>query len=570
MYAAHFGLQEPPFGLTPDPRYIYMSERHQEALAHLLWGIGHGGGFVQLTGAVGTGKTTMCRCLLEQLPPDVDLALIFNPRLSSLELLAAVCDELGVAYPPETASVKVLVDALHRHLLDAHARGRRTVLVIDEAQNLAPEVLEQVRLLTNLETARDKLLHIVLIGQPELVGLLDRDELRQLAQRVTARYHLQPLTREETRAYVQHRLAVAGQARPIFTAAALDEVHGWSRGVPRLINIICDRALLGAWAEGRSRVDVRTVRRGAREVRGAPTRRRHPWRWTAVGAGLLAALALLTVGARLGGLTHLRATLLSALPLAAATSVTVPADAPRTAEDSAARGEPVAPVTVENALADGAPALDSPAASPTLESVLAAPDLPSDRRHAFVTLYARWGLRYSGDDRGPGCEFGRAAGLRCFAGTGTWGRLRRLDLPAILELRTALGAVHFATLEALGEQRATVAFGERRSTFPLHEIERHWTGAFVILWSAPAGRLPLVPGQRGPVVEWLRRGLGAANGGSAPAEDQADFYDTRLVSQVKGFQASQLLPADGIVGEETLAHLSATLRQGNMPTLGRP
>jgi general secretion pathway protein A len=285
MYVEHFGLAELPFSLTPDPRYVYMSERHREALAHLIYGINQGDGFVQLTGEVGTGKTTMCRCLLEQLPPDVDVALIFNPRLTSHELLAAVCDELRVAYPAGTDSVKLLVDSLYRHLLGAHARGRRTVLIIDEAQNLSVDVLEQVRLLTNLETARDKLLQIILIGQTELAALLERPELRQLAQRVTARYHLRPFSQDETRAYIVHRLGVAGRTRMLFSPWALREVHRLSRGVPRLINVICDRALLGAYATSRSWVDVHTVRRAAREVRGVRVGgRRLPWILRRVGA----------------------------------------------------------------------------------------------------------------------------------------------------------------------------------------------------------------------------------------------------------------------------------------------
>src|SRR5919201_4829908 len=236
MYASYFGLKEAPFSITPDPRYLYMSERHREALAHLLYGIGEGGGFVQLTGEVGTGKTTLCRCLLEQVPPHVDVALILNPRLTALELLGAVCDELRIPYPVDTTSTKTLVDLLYRYLLDAHGRGRRTVLIIDEAQDLSIDVLEQVRLLTNLETTREKLLQIILIGQPELITLLEREDLRQLAQRITARYHLEPFDAADTRAYIRHRLQIAGRTRGLFTEAAMRTVHAASRGIPRLIN----------------------------------------------------------------------------------------------------------------------------------------------------------------------------------------------------------------------------------------------------------------------------------------------------------------------------------------------
>src|SRR5512143_3507235 len=206
VYTGHFGLTEAPFSITPDPRYLYMSDRHREGLAHLLYGIGEGGGFVQLTGEVGTGKTTLCRCLLEQLPPEVDVALILNPKLTDVELLAAVCDELRIEYPSGTTSRKLLIDRLYQHLLDAHERGRRTVLIIDEAQDLAPDVLEQVRVLTNLETSTRKLLQIILIGQPELIRLLDQDDLRQVAQRVIARYHLLPFSERDTSAYIRRRL----------------------------------------------------------------------------------------------------------------------------------------------------------------------------------------------------------------------------------------------------------------------------------------------------------------------------------------------------------------------------
>src|SRR5574337_1056782 len=253
MYTTFFGLTEAPFSMTPDPRYLYMSERHRDALAHLLYGVGEGGGFVQLTGEVGTGKTTLCRCLLEQLPPRVDVALILNPRLTDIELLAALCDDLRISYPAGTTSRKLLVDALYRHLLDAHAQGRRTVLIVDEAQDLATDVLEQIRLLTNLETPTQKLLQIILIGQPELIRLLDKEELRQLAQRVTARYHLLAFSEDDTRAYIVHRLQIAGQKEKLFTDTAMRAVHESARGTPRLVNAICDRALLGAYTQDQHR-----------------------------------------------------------------------------------------------------------------------------------------------------------------------------------------------------------------------------------------------------------------------------------------------------------------------------
>ena len=275
MYTSFFGLNEKPFAITPDPRYLYLSERHTEALAHLAYGISEAGGFIQLTGEVGTGKTTVLRSLLQQLPPHCDVALILNPRITPAEFLLAICDELHVGVPPgDHGSVKALVDLLTHFLLDAHGRNRRIVLMVDEAQNLDAAVLEQVRQLTNLETATQKLLQIILIGQPELREVLARPELRQLAQRITGRYHLEALRKPETLAYVRHRLRVAGATREIFTTGAMRELHRLSSGIPRIINVIADRALLAAYTKDQRTVDARLVAAAAAEVFGV--RRRAP------------------------------------------------------------------------------------------------------------------------------------------------------------------------------------------------------------------------------------------------------------------------------------------------------
>jgi len=292
MYLSFFGLLEKPFAITPDPRYLYLSARHAEALAHLMYGINEAGGFVQLTGEVGTGKTTIIRSLLAQTPKNAEIALILNPRMTAPEFLLTICEELGIGVPDAaTGSRKDLVDILNHYLLRAHANARRIVLVVDEAQNLAPEVLEQVRLLTNLETNTQKLLQIILIGQPELRDLLARNELRQLAQRVTGRYHLHPLSAAETAAYVRHRLRVSGATSDIFSSMALAELFHLSGGVPRVINVVADRALLGAYTQDRHRVTNSLVRHAAAEVFGrrfAP--RWLPWLGAAAAALVQAAL----------------------------------------------------------------------------------------------------------------------------------------------------------------------------------------------------------------------------------------------------------------------------------------
>lgn len=250
MYKEYFGLKEAPFSISPDPQFLYMSERHREALAHLIYGMKADSGFVLLTGEVGTGKTTICRCLLGQIPDKSEIAFILNPKLSVAELLATICDELGISYPKESYSIKVFTDLINSYLLDLHSQGKQTVLIIDEAQNLSVDVLEQIRLLTNLETDKHKLLQVIMLGQPELNRILERSELRQLSQRVTARYHLEPLSRSEMEGYLQHRLAVAGVERPLFPLKTVNKLYRLTGGVPRLINLLCDRALLGAYVKG--------------------------------------------------------------------------------------------------------------------------------------------------------------------------------------------------------------------------------------------------------------------------------------------------------------------------------
>ena len=272
MYKEYFGLRETPFSIAPDPRYLYMSEGHREALAHLEYGFLGDGGFVLLTGEVGTGKTTVCRCLLERLPDSVDIAFILNPRVTVEELLATVCDEFRIAYPDGNMSVKVFVDGINEFLIGSHAKGRRTVLIIEEAQNLRFDVLEQLRLLTNLETNERKLLQIIMVGQPELREMLSKPELIQLAQRITARYHLGPLSGDEVAGYVSHRLSVAGGSGMLVPSSVVRKLFRLTGGVPRLINVLCDRALLGTYVRGKERVDAATLTEAAGEVFGKAKR----------------------------------------------------------------------------------------------------------------------------------------------------------------------------------------------------------------------------------------------------------------------------------------------------------
>lgn len=512
MYAAHFGLTERPFSLAPDPRYLFLSDGHREALAHLVYGL-HGGGFVQLTGEVGTGKTTVCRALLDQLRPDVDVAMIFTPRLTAVELLSAVCDELSVPYPAGATSLKVLVDALSYALLDAHARGRRTVVIIDEAQNLSMEVLEELRLLTNIETTRDKLLQVILIGQPELVDLMERPALRQLAQRITARYHLRPFTFSETRAYIAHRLSVAGQREMLFTASALRIIHRRSGGVPRLINNICDRALLGAFGRSKRRVTAGIARHAAAEVSGSLRLRR--WLQRVFVTGVVAAIAL-TVGllgrSRLdyiAGWWMQRLVPSAVSPSNAAATVSPP------------------PVTAAAMVAPPRPSLDK-----LLEPTTAEPDT------ALASLFARWGAEFRPRPGEGACDVAPRVGLRCLVRSGTWNVIRRLDVPATLTLVTPTGERHYATVIALGADTVTLDLPEQPITLLLRDVERFWDGAFVALWRPPD--------------------LAATE--LKPGDD--------LKRRVAAFQRANGLRADGVLGEETLLRL-ATTTQGPRPSLSK-
>lgn len=265
VYLSYFGLHEKPFSISPNPHYLFLSERHKEALAHLTYGLGEDGGFVLLTGEVGTGKTTITRSMLEKLPENTQVAMIHNPALSELELLASICDELKINYDAQNASLKSLTDVIKKHLEANNKAGGHTILIIDEAQLLAPDVLEQLRLLTNIETDHKKLLQIVLVGQPELQVLLKRNELRQLAQRITARYHLLPLTQGQTVAYIKHRLHIAGCDKGIFSLEAMQSVHQLTGGVPRLMNLVCERALVGAFAKQQLTIDSEIIKKSAQE-----------------------------------------------------------------------------------------------------------------------------------------------------------------------------------------------------------------------------------------------------------------------------------------------------------------
>jgi len=528
MYASFFGLNEKPFSITPDPRYLFLSERHAEALAHLVYGINEAGGFIQLTGEVGTGKTTVVRSLLAQAPKHAEIALILNPRMTPAEFLLAICEELGIQVEARSeGSLKDLVDLLSFHLLKAHAEGKRIVLVVDEAQNLSVDVLEQVRLLTNLETETQKLLQIILIGQPELRELLDRTELRQLAQRITGRYHLDPLAGDEAAAYVRHRLRVAGATREVFSNGALREIQRLSGGVPRLINIISDRALLGAFTEDRHLVSASVVRRAAGEVFGRSVQPRWlPWAaGSAVGA--IAVVSALLI------LPHLLARPAPAPPVAAAPAL--PAPPPK------------------------------PAPAPDLDQLLALYDGETDPDNAFNKLFALWSQRYVAGQEDP-CSQALQSGLECLTQRGSLAQLRLFNRPAVLNVIGSDGRAHQLVLAGLDEEHARVDLGGAQREIGIGDLSRSWFGDYVLLWKpAAGGSQPLALGARNARVKWLRDSLRRVNG--LPAEEGGNVFDQTLVTLVEEFQRKNRLAVDGIAGVQTQVALDAALNDAATPFL---
>lgn len=543
MYTKFFGLNEKPFAITPDPRYLFMSERHGEGLAHLLYGVTESGGFIQLTGEVGTGKTTLVRTLLGQMPSEVDVALILNPQLSAIEFLLAICEELGIPLPDERHSSKALVDALNLHLLSGHARGRRTILLIDEAQNLSAGVLEQLRLLTNLETAKQKLLQIILIAQPELREVLSQPNLRQLAQRVTGRYHLEPLSREEATHYIDHRLKVAGALGDIFDAGAKREVYRLSGGIPRIMNVICDRALLGAYSRESRTVNKWLVRRAAAEVSGhslTPV----ILKWV---VPVCAVIGLMLVGAglwaRFGDRDSPDNETIT-IPVSGSSSLAAASNIDRSAAHR-----------------------DDPRAGRSLEQMLLENDPAVTREEAMSSLFALWGLDYD-PAGGNGCEQAAAQAMSCYFNRGTWSGLRQLNRPVILTLTDSSGDTHQVALVSLGEDSADLLIGDREYTWSLDDVSELWFGQYLLVWDPPNGKdAAMRPGMRDQNVRWLRQSLATIDPEYAPENLDSDYFDDDLRQQVMNFQRGQRLPVDGLAGSQTQIVINSLLGLDGTPRL---
>jgi len=573
MYTRYFGLIDPPFSIAPNPLYLYMSERHREALAHLLYGVNSDGGFVLLTGEVGTGKTTVCRCLLEELPDNVDTAFILNPKLTTTELLATICDDLKINYS-ENASIKQLVDKLNAYLLESHANNRKTVLIIDEAQNLATDVLEQLRLLTNLETNQRKLLQIILLGQPELLSILAKKELRQLSQRITARFHLDALSRDEVVDYVHHRLAVAGVKGTLFPLHLFKRIYKLSGGVPRLINLICDRSLLGTYTQNRLQVNAQTINQAAEEIFG----KHPPWanKTTAILVGMILVASVTTIGWNLTTELEVENSTITSspeqppndeavIPTRGNPSELAENTKPTATENIAADGSVIQATTVEEPIEvsavvpDESRAIRTPNFAPTYEDLneLLTFSINSNSKIAYHDLFSIWGTDYPVESTADPCDVAITVGLRCWRRLGSLRDIQHLDRPVILVVTDPNQRSLYITMSQLTDESATLIINDSPHLVDPAEIQRYWNGRHVLVWRMPPQyKHPSRLGDQGVEIEWLEEQLTKIQNRSANTTRPL-IFDEEMHQQVEQFQMSRGLVPDGIVGFQTWIHINS-------------
>ncbi len=521
MYQQYFNFNTAPFSIAPDPHFIFMSEQHQEGLAHLLYGMREGG-FVALTGEVGTGKTMLCYCLLEQLPDNVDIALVLNPKLDTLELLATICDELQIEYDEDKQSIKHLIDQINSYLLAAHAKNRKTILMIDEAQNLSMDVLEQIRLLTNLETSKTKLLQIILVGQPELKKMLEMPELRQLNQRITARYHLTPLSFAETKAYVSHRLKVSGGQTTLFNSAAIKKVYQLSGGTPRLINVICDKALLGTYSADKKEVTAKIIVQAASENYHAPQSLLNPFlKWGLIS---LVGLSLLLLGGKY--------LLNDKHPDNLSPVIKALAQAPLPEQKKQSDLAIPSQVKVKKLLPQ------------TFKSTLIQHNNTfNDALSQLIGFF---------DDEVPddlNCDQLKTINIECLYDQTDWNDVIAFNRPVIMEFAISESEYVYGLMVGLTEGIPTFLWGNNETSFPVDQVLASWNGYYLLIWQPPVKDITVVrPQDTSDAVSWIRKIL-------AVESDQIDFFDDKLKAEVIQFQKQHQLSADGIVGIRTFIQL---------------
>ena len=530
LYQQFFHFNTAPFSIAPDPHFIYMSKHHQEGLAHLLYGINQGGGFVALTGEVGTGKTTLCHCLLQQLPENIDIALILNPKLTAIELLATLCDELQISYEQNQQSLKTLIDSLNRHLLETHAAGKRTVLILDEAQNLSLDVLEQIRLLTNLETSKSKLLQIILIAQPELKLLLEQPELRQLNQRITARYHLSSLSLAETHTYIKHRLSISGGNANIFERKAINKIYQLSKGIPRLINIICDRALLAAYVENTHIVTKKITANAAKEVFDIPSKSAL-WYFNKPLLASFIIIALVIFIFNLKFITPKKKLII-----------------------------------LSGSFEKTATIKENEQQHKILNFKISLEKTPQPLNSAIAQLANLWGKQIN-SDTDSNCHFIKSTGLQCLLDKSDWQALIALNRPVIMEFSRPSAEKKYVLLTGLKNGDPVFNFNPNRS-FPVKNVLDLWDGYYLTLWQPPEPNITnLQSGQLSTAILWIRAHLAFTQKHSLSSSSGSNFFDSQLKTKIMQFQQQHQLVNDGIVGPKTFIHLSNLNAKNSTPKL---
>ncbi len=632
MYLEHFGLNELPFTIAPNPRYLYLTHQHQEALAHLSYGLGSAGGVILLTGEVGTGKTTISRKLLENVPEHIEIAWIVSPRLSVEELLASICDELSIFYPADHSSIKMFTDLINAYLIKAHGHGRNVVVMIDEAQNLSPDVLEQLRLLTNLETNERKLLQIILLGQPELKEMLDRSDLRQLAQRITARYHLHPLSKEESSEYIRHRLAVAGCNRPVFSSKAIQRLFHFSHGTPRLINLLCDRALLGVYSRNETIVNPEHVQQASQEVLGedvetAPEQRfflpfaisfimiagmgmsiNAIWPWLAekynARPGIVAA-ALTNQSISNQAIVN------NAIPKRSISEQPVPdagAEPKYQKNIESGNSQTVLQSNSDKELAGEYPSIDSVAKGmqpPEKTTALVPeaividttqdvadtevaheekldtgvpvglfPDNPWDVIEKTGTkalaFHTLAEMWHTGisDEGGALCDQLRDKKLLCLQQRTNLWLLREHNRPAMFQVSGIDGDDHYAVIRSIERDQLVIQLDQQYWNISFGELEQHWKGQFTLLWVKPPGYTTRIQPGDSGPIVQWLAQQMDHLQGEMIPTQAFKSMNAMLSERLKSFQQSEGLPSDGIVGPLTLIRINERIDQ-RIPRLTR-
>ena len=567
MYHDYFGLNEQAFSIAVNPRYLYMSQQHKEALAHLLYGV-QGGGFVMLTGEVGTGKTTIVRSLLEQLPDNTEIAIVLNPMSDVEDLLQTICDELETQYFADDMGIKTLTDALHEKLLENHKNGKNTVLLIDEAQLLAPEVLEQIRLLTNLETATEKLLQIILVGQPELNDILAQPHLRQLSQRIVARFHLKPLTLEETQYYIEHRLSVAGlrKGRNPFTPEIIKRIHEFSEGIPRIINVICERTLIGAYGSNKPEIDRQILALAQKEVTGRGKKLNNQQTWVdslkqnpfmlILGFGTAITLCLIAI-------IILLFTQNTSEPVNSGNNQNTIANpkiyplpdsgAPSEINDDS--NSHSAPVLATGKMKEALKAETIDNQASTVQGALTESYLLADKNESESVFFSYLGFELS--NRTPPCWQLSREGYECkVAKLNTWQEVLDFNRPMVLSVITEERFSSFVVLVGLNDDSALLVDSSGELVkLPLAQLGPMWKGDIFYIWKKPKGfEKALKLGDSSKLVGEIAEMFAALDNQNKPLTKFN--FNRELQRRVKIFQQTHNMEDDGILGQKTLMKLN--------------